>query len=290
MEPSLLFPLFALAGLVVGVGLLDHDDGDDAPPPRMGEDGSPGDDLIDTYDPAADADQQLSTFEGDDTVALDHLPDTNLGDGDDLVDGGTAAGTAWADGLVQIDAGAGDDSVQLDGAHNTQVNGGSGDDLLTLRNDIALVEPGTEHVQLHGEDGNDTLSVQGMTAEKSVGGYHISLTGGAGADVFEIAPRPDAHAVAPENPKLMGYAHVATIIDFNGDEDQLVIDPHSYAGDATFSHHEITTASGTGYHEIVLHYTHPDHPEGLVLSVALYGDNKFSEGDLVILGAKSRIQ
>ncbi|MGR1579851.1 hypothetical protein ACSSNL_00145 [Thalassobius sp. S69A] len=131
----------------------------------------------------------VTTGDGDDVIItpeeLDAPVTINSGAGDDLID-------ILADGDSQVDAGSGDDIVRTDG--RTNINGGDGDDILEStynpggwQNDGGTFDggDGDDHLIAHGDTqnmyggaGNDTI-----TAENLRFGEYL---GGEGDDTFEL--------------------------------------------------------------------------------------------------------
>ena len=146
--------------------------------------------------------------------------DIMLGDGDDLLDGGT--GTV----VGRIDAGLGDDKV-LSGKANDTVLGDSGNDLLVLGNgaDVGrggsgddILRGGGGGDKLQGNDGDDLLRggkgndlVNGGSGDDIlVGGRGKDrLVGGTGEDLFVFGDKPG-------NDVVLDYEDGVDTIDLTG--------------------------------------------------------------------------
>ena len=273
---ALLF--FGALGIGALTSIFDDDDdnaGVDTATPQPPNEGGEGDDVIDHYDPSADEDGTLGTRGGDDLVAVVDLNDVmvDLGAGDDSLEGGN-----YHD--VTITAGEGDDLVTLEGGEEVAIGTGTGNDT------VLLTDPGHGLGVDLGED-DDHILITGATPSADYTGSDVRwLTGGEGNDRFEFVLRPNSDGAPFEDPMTMGHPHAAIISDFTSGSDRLIVDPSTLAGDALYTGYEITSAAGTGYLEIVFRYTHPDHPTGLAVSVALVGrgPSGFQESDIEIVG------
>ena len=89
-------------------------------------------------------------------------------------------------GRILVRAGALDDSVTTDVAVETEIQGGTGDDVLTYT--------GTDVGTLWGEEGNDTLTT---------GGGEDSLFGGAGNDVVSDGAGPLGHLIGGDGDDVL---------------------------------------------------------------------------------------
>ena len=252
----------------------------------------PGDDTItgEDYDNV-----EVRAGEGDDLVRVDDPTGGlfDLGPGNDTITGDDYRG-------VKITAGDGDDTVMLEESARVVIHGGAGNDDITLidgtlnavelgggQNSVIHGGAGDDHIRLvdteaagHRYDENDVLT--------AVGGP--LLTGGEGDDIFEISLAPDENAqtlytgeiVGDEVHKVASYSNAASITDFEPGTDRLVIDPTTYAGDATYTGYEIVQDPTTGHAEIVFNYTRPGYPDGLAMSVQIHG-GKITEADIEII-------
>lgn len=121
-------------------------------------------------------------------------------DGDETLSGSQANDTIYGGGGDDVIDGAHGDDLVIGGDGNDTLSGGIGEgirDYYTRSNPLA--EP----------DGDDTL-IGGAGDDLLYGGPgHDTLTGGEGSDVFQIA--------------TARFGDMATITDFNPDEDQLII-------------------------------------------------------------------
>jgi hypothetical protein len=176
------FLLLGLGGAVTMAALFSIFEGDsDAPAP---EDDTPEDEAIRLTEGGT-----VTTGDGDDLIVtpteLDAPVTITSGAGDDLID-------ILADGYSQVDAGSGDDIVRTGG--RTHINGGDGDDILEStynpggwQNNGGTFDggDGDDHLIAHGDTqnmyggaGNDTI-----TAENLRFGEYL---GGEGDDTFEL--------------------------------------------------------------------------------------------------------
>ncbi|MEO0389469.1 MAG: hypothetical protein AAF218_00870 [Pseudomonadota bacterium] len=135
-------------------------------------------------------DGQVFGTQGDDTIIVDatgQLDETlriEAGDGDDTISG-TARAFAGPDGdsTTVILAGAGDDVISLDGPEEGMVDGGDGNDTITLTNLSAASN-------VNGGDGDDFITA-------STGGDPVVVQGGDGNDTLQSGaefPRPAVRA------------------------------------------------------------------------------------------------
>ncbi|MBQ6976513.1 MAG: hypothetical protein IJQ16_08190 [Selenomonadaceae bacterium] len=105
------------------------------------------------------------------------------------------------DGDGIVNAGAGDDSIRVEGKYMT-VSGGTGADVITLYNSYANADGGA---------GDDKINVSGLLNQIN----HVTLAGGAGNDLFKFDPT-GANSSDPSKPK--GNTIDVTITDLsNGD-------------------------------------------------------------------------
>ncbi|WP_147273286.1 calcium-binding protein [Paracoccus lutimaris] len=242
-------------------------------------DGGAGNDVLNVTPIAG----QVLGGEGNDTINYDgneSLPETGItvdaGAGDDVVN--------VESGFATLFGGTGNDTLSVTGEAGEQssdgyIDLGDGHDLLILDGEVS------HDFRLHDGEGDDTIRVLQATASPDESGVNVRwINSGAGNDVYEFTLSPDENAQHFDDPDAMGYAHAAIILDFEAGEDRLVVDPYSLAGDATYTGHELTLANSTGYQEVVFHYTHPDYPEGLAVSVAVTSGRITAE-DIEITGA-----
>lgn len=266
LDPMAVIGLAFLAvfGGTVLFGSSDDDSSDaPLPEPEPGTEPGEGDDIITGFDPDAAGSDTLATLGGDDHVTLtDPAPGitVDLGDGNDTLIGGPFVGGA-------IYGGEGDDVIDISVTAGVTIYAGAGDDQIAV--DMTGYErAGSTDRGLYIETGpGDTLiHVDGVP----VGAVFID---NLDSDVvtLEISLRPDEHAQLPDDDvpvESRGYPYAAAFGQFVTGQDKIIIDPYTHAGDATFSHYEIMTALHTGHTQVVLHYTHPDYPDGLALAVA----------------------
>lgn len=276
MTPTAFAMLFFGALGVAALSSIFNDDDDgraeEEETPQAPNEGVEGDDVVDHYDPAADEDGTLSTLGGDDLVAVDGLSDVmvDLGDGSDSLEG-----SDYHD--VTIAAGEGDDLLVLEGGDDVFIESDGGNDT------VLLTDPGHGFRVALGE-GDDSLTITGATPSPDTGGSGVRwISGGEGNDRYEFVLRPNSDGLPFPDPMGMGHPHAAIISDFASGSDRLIVDPATLAGDATYTGYEITRAAYTGYSELVFHYTHPDHPEGLSVSIASVA-GRIRETDIEILG------
>lgn len=183
--------------------------------------GNAGDDLIDltaTVDKSLDEKLKNSTDSGSvrnvlggvgkDTIKINadiFATDINAGSGDDTV-------TIHADTITSIDAGSGNDRVDLTGNHIEGINTNSGDDDLTIQSSmVANIWTGY---------GNDKINIHG--------GQIIGVDGGAGDDeitLSHLTSKTKLEKMLLSDPSFTGNMPVSTM-DSAGNE---IIGPDPYA-------------------------------------------------------------
>jgi hypothetical protein len=183
--PEVKMAFFLLLGLGSALALASvlgafEDDSDDTP----ADDDTPEDEAIRLTEGGT-----VTTGDGDDLIVtptqLDAPVTITSGAGDDLID-------ILADGYSQVDAGSGDDVVRTDGS--TNINGGEGDDILE-----STYNPGgwqNTGGTFNGGDGDDHLIAHGDTQNIYGGAGNDTITaenlrfgeyfGGEGDDTFEL--------------------------------------------------------------------------------------------------------
>ncbi|RMC37354.1 hypothetical protein [Paracoccus alkanivorans] len=249
---------------------------------------SEGDDLIDSdisVERGINDEGILATLGGNDTISLEYsssLDEIDLGDGDDSIDGGPEAlGLILNSGSV--DAGSGNDDINLGGANGTAVSGGEGADTITLTNASAA----NDGVSLDGGSGDDVIAVTYADNPPGFDTYETNasnsrlLTGGEGQDDFMLAP---AMTAAMFEYDIGGQ--MAEITDFRSGEDQLVIDTESYANGAEYLGHEFIPLDDGNSTEVILRFADPTG-SGTEASVSVRVNGPISDADLVIAPASS---
>ena len=140
--------------------------------------GGDGDDFIDGY---SGSDFDVDAGPGNDIVDLAGGNDGSTerpvrgGPGNDVIHG--EGGTDW------VDAGDGDDQVDLGSGDGGWARGGAGNDDLTTGT--------TKNTQLRGDDGNDTLTLTEIGSRADGGANADALTGSTWNDVLVGGPGPD---------------------------------------------------------------------------------------------------
>lgn len=186
-------------------------------------------------------------------TALDSSDDSNGADDTEtndqpVLEDGTLSGTnvddildlAGLDDLSVVDGGAGDDAISLQNEdyliNNIDIHGGEGDDDI----DASYIPA----AQVYGGAGDDTISVTNHVYDQYANAYGdagddtinmdtnalgtlfpdggVSAEGGTGSDSFNVDISYGQMEI-PEGSTAGTGADVAAIRDFNGDEDTLVI-------------------------------------------------------------------
>ncbi|KAB2863023.1 MAG: calcium-binding protein, partial [Bauldia sp.] len=148
-------------------------------------------------------DGRIVTGDGNDTINVRALSDTiggaannqwivSSGAGDDVI---TIQAASNGRTLPQVDAGAGDDTVQITGNSVDQVLGGSGNDRISTDAGNDAIDGGAGDDILDGGAGNDTL-LGGAGRDTLIGGTgNDTLNGGADVDTASYAAATSAVTV-----------------------------------------------------------------------------------------------
>ena len=232
-----MIPMFMIALLGLGAAafmfgdIFDDDDrsaaGGEVPPDDNGEDDGDG----------VDVDMMttlLGTIEADTLTDDDLLETTEIVDaleGDDVImfsaggldiHGGPGSDDISVNGEGQtltdllLSGDLGDDTLSATDVANSTLEGGDGDDELSLTQTAVA---GADPNMLSGGDGDDMMTIEAdFTADT---GPDIQAEGGEGADVFTLSMAPDF----TDGPNTEDTASpVLNITDFSPAEDQLVVD------------------------------------------------------------------
>lgn len=192
--------LFFMLPLLAGAFLFSGSESDSSEEPEAEFIGTNGEDLLDD----TGGDEVVNdTVDDDPTIEMDTIYGT---DGDDALEGGAGDDTIYGGGGDDVIDGVHGDDLVIGGDGNDTLSGGIGEgirDYYIRSNPVA--EP----------DGDDTL-FGGAGDDLLYGGPgHDTLTGGEGSDVFQI--------------ETNWVGDMATITDFNPDEDQLIIQEIRFA-------------------------------------------------------------
>jgi Ca2+-binding RTX toxin-like protein len=163
-------------------------------------------------------DNVITGLGGDDTLSGGAGNDTFLytvGDGRDVVDGGTEAS---ADILDVTGTGAGENFfIETKADYNARVNpdyAGSAEILVSSGNDILVEATEIEDIVIHGGGGADTLAVSGSFTGTSLLTSTIHFDGGEGDDTIDVSGRSSAHRVVAQG----GNGNDKAILGFDYDE------------------------------------------------------------------------
>ncbi len=244
--------------ILLGVGLaamaldslFDDNDSDAAPTdvedtPVRNEDTLIGTDGDDSFGEDVSGDDEISEIRGgagDDTfVGLDGTRAFGE-EGDDtfLISEETAGYN------VVLDGGDGNDTLSALGVTRATLDGGTGDDLITLKHDIF----GEEASSAHGGEGNDTLNVQ-LDLSPDLNVSNPTVSGGAGEDEFYLTVTPVTDS---SGPLAEAANRLVTVTDFDPDEDALVLDLSQEELPEAFSDVEIEITYEDEEAQIVLTY------------------------------------
>ena len=309
MEPASLLAGGLIALLFAIPFFNDDDDSDEPATPALdpengtvtGTEGADNIDLVAVNDEETDPEVDYDIVygrEGDDTLSALAGGSVYGDDGDDIIEfdqarGDTLDGGAGDDVLTgtasgaEVLGGTGNDTVNITWGTDDQDEGvtidlGDGDDLVVFDGPV-----GIDYI-IRGGAGDDTFRIMDASANPNISSIAPLFYGSEGDDVYEFTLRPDENAVIPEDPGFTGYAHFGSVYNtpegFQSGSDRLVVDPYSLAGDATFVGYEEIVAGGTGFQEIVFHYTNPDYPDGLAMSFAVMGTGRITLDDVEIVG------
>ena len=200
-------------------------------------------DPVDPVDPDAgvtltyDGSESILGGAGDDTLLGDPSDDIaetpgtttiELGGGNDLaeiaLDGITANGGPGDDtitGLSQeatILGGEGNDSIT--GMGNNDVQGGAGDDQLT----IAIENPNTGTATISGGEGDDVIRLSANIGSDNTEAGNAVLRGDAGADTFDLEFTLTDTAIVTDGPTTLESNPNMRIMDFVADDDVIQVE------------------------------------------------------------------
>lgn len=245
--------------------------------------------------------------EGDDAMSLDLAERAFVygGEGADLIEIGHFSNRIGVDefGDAAIVGGAGNDTIIIDDADaNSSFAGDDGDDLIVVDGSGQdeqgyLIEGGTgdDTIQLigatgdlpswigvpqsddagAGEAGSDTLEISVRITDAASNLAHLADNGLA--DDYADASAAEIMDALSRAPSL--YNAAVEVLDFDPAQDRLVIDPTTYAGDATYAGFEIVDDL------IVLHYSSPDHPEGMSVAISVDSSSPLTADQIRIVGS-----
>lgn len=274
------------SGSMEGAGTNGSQETTDA---NSAHEGTDANDEITDYDRADDRDAMLTTLKGDDTVSFSDDEevtwDIDTGPGDDQIEIGRTFSSI-------IHGGGGDDRITLDSGANAKIHGGVGNDTISVRDD-AYYDLGS--LALFGSEGDDVIEVNkldGVTQleDKSFDGPR--MVGGDGSDRFDLSIELDEEMISladfygdnqvSEGPSDEPRSNViGKISDFVSGEDQLTIDPASYAGAADYLGYDIVQSKDEQSTGITLHYAHKGQTDPVLhATLWLQGTPSIADGDL----------
>ncbi|WP_298858108.1 calcium-binding protein [uncultured Sulfitobacter sp.] len=191
------------------------------------------------------------------------------GEGNDQIRPGYSASDPWTGNT--LDGGAGDDTLIANGTDNILL-GGDGEDLLR-----DTFFPSTQNANvLDGGAGDDVLESRYFIRGDQEAAVTDTLTGGTGSDLFDIEIGLVTDNPAPSTP-------VATITDFNPDEDRLRIDVASFAQQGGYQDVTLVQDTAANSTDIILRFANPDGVSADTTAlIRLEGVTGLTEDDLEI--------
>lgn len=320
MEPTFMIGAGLIAALVGGILISSNDDDDEIsnndeeteapqPGPSAGGpmegagnngpqeptdvndpiEGTDGNDVITAYDRADDRDAVLTALKGDDIVRFgteeDITWDIDTGPGDDEIDIGRSFSNI-------IHGGGGNDQISLYSGANAKIHGGVGEDTISVEDD-AYYDLGS--LALFGSEGDDVIEVSkldGVTQLEDNSFDGPRMVGGDGSDRFDLSVELNEEMLSladfygdnqvSEGPSDEPRSNViGKISNFVSGEDQLTIDPVSYAGAADYVGHDIVQSKNGESTGITLHYALKGETDPVLhATLWLQGTPSIADGDL----------
>lgn len=277
----------------------DDDDGDDdgdgdggtvaePVPPNEGTDGN---DTVTGYDESADEDRQLSLLAGDDLLDLPstqeiHESTIDLGAGDDTLRGGGNL-------VTSVHGGEGDDLIETDAIEGAafsgvghSINGDEGDDTIVgpMRDD-----------RVFGGDGNDVIDIQdaGLVIFDEQTSVPF-VNGGDGQDSFIVGISASSELVHEYNDPGLGSqinfgAAVAYIDDFQPGQDELVIDPTTYAQGTDYIGYEIVQGTDGSSLVVLTFADSADPTQQIPISIEVNSSSPLTHADIRVINTESAV-
>lgn len=293
------FVLLAVLGTaVIGAGLFDLFDDDNDNDNDTGASGSDEGMLLsyedtdafgvlsgtggdDTLPGGQDADLAPGTIDllaGDDTAVVEQPFGIQVlgGEGDD-----TLSSTSVGNTLI---GGPGDDT--LTGIDATNMDGGAGDDVITFDSDVDLNDSAAI---IDGGTGDDTITVLADAGVDNLDRGGAIITGGEGSDEFDIKLDLLASQQYIDAEDGLLETSIATIADFNPDEDAIAIEVIRNAETAGRDLSEIgfaqTAQDGVFNTELTLHFEATDTAVEAVSTLWIVSSAAFTVDDIAFVNA-----
>ncbi|MEB8388144.1 hypothetical protein OO012_12970 [Rhodobacteraceae bacterium KMM 6894] len=287
---------FGLTAFAIDEWWLDDDDDNDDTGDEVQVAPEDPDDTEEAGPDPTDPRVYLGT-DGDDTLTeeeADALPgEINLfemGDGNDRVDlgpdvGNTLNGGEGNDTLSVeneenlVDGGPGDDV--LSAGLGSTIMGGEGDDMIAFDQQDSVLD-GQGEVQ--GGAGNDTISISTDIGFNVSANGPVAVSGNEGADTFEVEiDQVDNDDFYDPRDRVEDPTFIS-IEDFTPGEDVLTVDvaPLIETSGRDVTETELTELPGGGY-ELALTFSTPEGLEPLSTTIAINGPSQITLDDIVII-------
>lgn len=171
-------------------------------------------------------DGTLTGTDGDDLLDLAGIEDLSHVDGGAGNDAISLKNEDYLINNIDIHGGEGDDDIDASYIPAAEVYGGAGDDTISVTNHVY-----DQYAYANGGEGDDTINMDTNALGTIFPDGGVSAEGGAGSDSFNVDIAYGQMEIPAESTAGSGQ-DVATISDFNADEDALVInlrleDPYS---------------------------------------------------------------
>lgn len=283
-----------LSSFAIGSLIYDHfDDDDDKSSSNSDPDDPPIDEgLTLTYDGSDD----LIGSNDDDILPLGQ--EAELAPANISLKGGDDVAFVEHPFGIEVDGGAGDDTLGsfavgnsliggkgndiLYGIDANSMSGGEGDDTITFDSDV---EYNSDVAQIDGGDGDDTINIYADAGLDLPDRGGAIVTGGEGADTFNVVLDLYDSQVDLDGGGTPLESNICRINDFDPDEDVLQIfvetEPENVDRPLTFDF-EQTEDSGVYTTTIDLTFGETDTAFEAVASMTLVSDTAFTSDDIIL--------